>query len=214
MILCLTVLLILLLAPPSHTGTIGAFPDVNLNDPASLQEATRVLQEEVKLATRPHTYLLIDLVTQTIHIKGRGIDLHRIPIVDWSLTVPEAINGTHRVNTRPPITRRKIDPTASVEQEPISLADMPTDYTLSCTPPLTLTILSSPEDHPLQWIVTGWKTLWFELQEWTAAFSTDPDPAPKPSLRLKISTEQAQSLAWTMVDNMPLVVRRSADKNK
>jgi len=214
MILCLTVLLILLLAPPSHTGTIGAFPDVNMNDQASLQEATRVLQEEVKLATRPHTYLLIDLVTHTIHIKGRGIDLHRIPIVDWSLTVPEAISGTHRVNTRPPITRRKIDPSASVEQEPISLADMPTGYTLSCTPPLTLTILSSPGDNPLQWIVTGWKALWLELREWAVAFSIDQAPTPNPSLRLEISTEQAQSLAWSVVDNMPLVVRRSTDKKK
>jgi len=214
MILCFYVLLILLLAPPSHAGTLGAFPDVNLNDPASLQEATRVLEEEVKLAARPHTYLLIDLVTHTIHIKGRGVELHRIPIVDWSLTVPEAINGTHRVNTRPPINRRKIDPTASVEQEPISLADMPTDYTLSCTPPLTLTILSSPEDHPLQWLVTRWKLWWFGLREWMAALSTDPPPTPNPSLRLEISTEQAQSLAWSVVDNMPLVVRRSTDKNK
>ena len=208
------VLFLLLLSPSSHAGNIGAFPDLNLEDPAALQEATRVLEEEVKLASRPQTYLLIDLVTRTIHIKGRGVDLHRIPIVAWSLKVPEAIKGTHRLNTRPPIKRHKIDPTASVEQQPISLADMPMDYTLSCTPPLTINVLSSPRDNPLEWIGSRGKIWWWELKEWTATFSTEQPPRPSPSLRLEISTEQAQSLAWSVVDNMPLVVRRSAEKNK
>jgi len=208
------VLLLLLLNPSSHAGEIGAFPDLNLKDPASLQEATRVLEEEVKLASRPQTYLLIDLVTRTIHIKGRGIDLHRIPIMAWSLKVPDAIKGTHRLHTRPPVNRRKIDPTASVEQEPISLADMPVDYTLSCTPPLTITVLSSPGDNPLQWIESRGKIWWWELKEWANTFSTEQPPPENPSLRLEVSTEQAQSLAWSVVDNMPLVVRRSADKNK
>ena len=212
MILFLCVLSLLLLSPSSHAGAIGAFPDVNLDDPASLREATRVLEEEVTLAARPHSYLLIDLVTRTIHIRGRGDDLHRIPIVSWSLKLPDAIKGIHRVSTRPPITRRKIDPTASVEQQPISLADMPTAYTLSCTPPLTLTILSSPEDNPFQWVATRGKIWWSELQEWATALSTNPPPPPSPSLKLEMTAEQAQSLAWSVVDNMPLVVRRSTDK--
>lgn len=208
------VLLFLLLDPSTHAGEIGAFPNLNLKDPASLQEATRVLEEEVKLASRPQTYLLIDLVTRTIHIKGRGIDLHRIPIMAWSLKIPDAIKGTYRLNTRPHITRRKIDPTSSVEQQPISLADMPIDYTLSCTPPLTINVLPSPGDHPLQWIESHGKLWWWELKKWTATFSAEQPSPPSPSLRLELSTEQAQSLAWSVVDNMPLVVRRSAEKNK
>jgi len=208
------VLLFLLPNPSSHAGESGAFTDLNLKDPAALQEATRVLEEEVKLASRPQTYLLIDLVTRTIHIKGRGIDLHRIPIMAWSLAAPDAITGIHRLNTRPHITRRKIDPTASVEQEPISLADMPIDYTLSCSPSLIITVLSSTGDNPLQWIESHGKLWWREFKEWTATFSADQPSPPSPSLRLELSTDHAQSLAWSVVDNMPLVIRRSADKNK
>ena len=214
MILILCVLLVLLPNPSSHAESIGAFPDVDLHNPASLHEATRVLEEEVKLAARPHSYLLIDLVTRTIHIRGRGVDLHRIPIVSWSLKTPDAIKGIHHVSTRPPINRRKIDPTASVEQQPISLADMPMTYTLSCTPPLTLTILSPPGDNPFQWISTRGTIWWSEFQEWAAALSTDQPPPPSPSLKLEMTAEQAQSLAWSVVDNMPLVVRRSTDKKK
>ena len=190
---------------------MGAFPDLNLKDPASIQEATRVLEAEVKLAARPQTYLLIDLVTRTIHVKGRGVDLHTIPILAWSLKAPESIQSTHRLVTRPPINRRKIDPTASVEQQPISLADMPVDYELSCTPPLTITIMSSPGDHPIHWMISRAKIWWRELKEGTASFSRDQSNPTSPSLQLEISPEQAQSLAWSAVDNMPLVVRRSAD---
>jgi len=208
------VLLLLFLNTPLHAEEIGAFPDLNLKDPGSLQEATRVLEEEVKLAARPHTYLLIDLVTRTIHIKGRGVDLHQIPIMAWTLTVPEAIKGAHRLMTRPPITRRKIDPNASTEQEPISLADMPMNYTLSCTPPLTIHVISSPGNSLAQWIETRGTIWWQQFKEWTDSLATR-EPSPTiPSLQVEISADQAQSLAWSMVDNMPLLVRRSADKNK
>lgn len=214
MSLLASVLLLLLLNPASHAGELGAFPDLNLEDPASLQEATRVLEEEVKLASRPQTYLLIDLVTRSIQIKGRGVDLHRIPIVAWSLKASGSIKGIHRLTTRPPIARRKIDPTASVEQEPISLADMPMDYTLSCTPPLTIKVLSSPGDNPLHWIASRGTKWWWEFKEWTATFSAETHPPTNPSLMLEISTEQAQSLAWSVVDNMPLIVRRSTDTSQ
>ncbi|MDH5641121.1 MAG: hypothetical protein OEY28_07495 [Nitrospira sp.] len=205
------VFLLLFLNTPTHAEEIGAFPDLNLKDPASIQEATRVLETEVKLAARPQTYLLIDLVTRTIHIKARGVDLHTIPILAWSLKAPGSIQGTHRLVTRPPINRRKIDPTASVEQQPISLADMPVDYELSCTPPLTITIMSSPGDHPIHWMISRAKIWWRELKEGTASLSRDQSNPTSPSLQLEISAEQAQSLAWSTVDNMPLVVRRSAD---
>lgn len=214
MSLLVLVVLLLLPSPPIHAEETGAFPDLNLKDPASIQEATRVLEEEVKLAARPQPYLLIDLVTHTIHIKARGVDLHQIAITAWSLKGQDAIKGTHRLITRPPINRRKIDPNASVEQEPISLVDMPMDYELLCTPPLTITVLSSPGDNPLQWIGSRGKTWWRKIQEWTATFSTGQSPPTSPSLQLEISADQAQSLAWSAVDNMPLVVRRSADKNR
>lgn len=205
-------LLLLMVSSPALAEEISVFPDLNLQDPASLQEAARVLEEEVKLASRPQPYLLIDLVTRTIHIKGRGVDLHRIPIVAWSLKGAEIITGTHRLITRPSITRRKIDPNASVEQPPISLTDMPADYALSCIPPLTINVLSSSGNNPLRWIQARGTFWWRKLKEWSAGLSTTEPLLPQPALDLELSSEQAQSLAWAVVDHMPLVIRRSADK--
>ncbi len=209
-----TIAILLLLNTASHAAENTAFPDLNLKDPGSLQEATRVLEEEINLAARPQTYLLIDLVAHTIHIKGRGVDLHRIPIIAWSLKIPEAIKGTHRLITRPPIQRRKIDPTSSLEQQPISLADMPMDYTLSFTPALTIDVSPALEDHPFQWIVARGTSWWRQFNAWLASLFTDQSPPSSPALTLEISSEQAQSLAWSVVDGMPLIIRRPATTHK
>ncbi|MFN3682065.1 MAG: hypothetical protein ACK4VP_08505, partial [Nitrospira sp.] len=131
------VLLLTTVTPLSRAAAREPFPDVNMNDPASLQEATRVLQEEILLASRPQNYLLIDLVTKTVHIKGRGLDLYRLTIESWSFEAPEAADRTYRLIARPPLTRPTIDLTGSPKQIPLSLEDMPTAYTLSFAPPLT-----------------------------------------------------------------------------
>lgn len=209
---CWVLLLLVVLTTPSRAEDTGPFPDLNVKDPASLQEAARVLEEEVKLATRPQTYLLVDLVTRTIHIKGRGLDLYRIPIIAWSFTSPEAVTGTHRLIARPPILRRKIDPTASTEQEPISLADMPVDYTLSFSPGLTIDVIPSSDHSPFQWIAARGKAWWRRLKEWPASLATGQSAPPSPHLQVEVSSEQARSLAWSAVEGMPLVVRRTTDK--
>jgi hypothetical protein len=203
--------LLLSLSVTSHAGEIEAFPDLNLNDPGAVREAARVLAEEVKLAARPQTYLLIDLVTRTIQIKGRGVELHRIPIVAWSAKALGNMNGAHRLIARPPVLRRKIHPAASVEQEPISLADMPVDYTLSFTPPLTIDVAPAAGGSPLQWIRARGKASWRNMKDWWNSFSTSQSATQSPHLHLEVSAEQAQSLAWSAVDGMPVVVRRATD---
>ena len=75
-----------------------------------LQEATRVLEEEIKLAARPQTYVLIDLASNIILIKGRGVELHRIPIESWSASHLDQFMTAYRLRERPPVSRRKIDP--------------------------------------------------------------------------------------------------------
>ncbi|CUQ65886.1 protein of unknown function [Candidatus Nitrospira inopinata] len=205
-------LLFILLTATCRAEDRGPFPDVDPNDPASLQEVTRVLQEEVKLAARPHNYLLIDLVTRTIHIKGRGLDLYRIPIAAWSIKASSAMHGTHRLIARPPIARRTVDPTVSVEQIPLSLADMPTAYTLSFTPALTIEVRPSDEEGLFHRLWAGAKTWWRSLTEWASSFSRGESSDSNPYLLLELSREQAQSLAWSAVDGMPLVIRRATDK--
>ena len=210
--LCAFILLLFSFTSPSWAADVETFPDVNLHDPASLQEASRVLEAELKLAARPQTYVLIDLVTQTIQIKGRGIELHRLSIGGWSATSSQSMAGTFRLHSRPAVVRRKIDPTATVDQEPISLADMPIQYTLSCTPPLTLEILPTAGENPLQWSLSSGKTWWRQLQNWGNSFFPHQANQQHPSLQLTLSADHAQSLAWSLVDGMSLVIRRTTDK--
>src|SRR5262245_50791832 len=96
------------LDPPSQS-----FGD--LSDAAVLQEATQVLTEEVKLAARPQTYVLIDLTANTIFLKGRAVELHRIPIKSWTTSDQGGFISTFRLRERPPVTGRKIDPSISSE---------------------------------------------------------------------------------------------------
>jgi len=113
---------------------------------------------------------------------------------------------------RPPVVRRKIDPTASVEQEPISLADMPVGYTLSFTPALIIDVAPVAGEHPFQWLKARGNAWWRNLKDETASLSTGQSTTQGPHLQLEVSAEQAQSLAWSAVDGMALVVRRRADK--
>jgi len=205
MILCAVLVLLLASSLPGYAGETDAFPGLDLNHHASVQEATRVLEEESKLATRPQTYLLLDLVTRTLQIKGRGVKLHRLTITAWSAKALHELKGTHRLITRPPILRRKIDPTMAIKQEPISLADMPVEYTLSFSPPLSIDVTPLAEERPFQWFRVKGQTWWRDLKE---SWSTDRPTAPSPHLNLEVSADQTQFLAWSMVDGMALVIPR------
>jgi hypothetical protein len=212
MTLC-AILLLLAFITPSWGKDLDAFPDLNLNNSTELKEATRVLEEELKLAARPQTYLLLDLGSSTIHIKGRGIGLHKIPIVTWSSGSREDLKGIHRLVARPQVVRRKIEPGAGTEQEPISLADMPADYVLSFTPSLSVTVVPSlASDSLLQSAVLLAKAGWRNVRDWTSRLFTDRSSEPRSHLRLTLSVDHAQSLAWSLVDGMALVIRRPTDK--
>lgn len=211
MSLCAFLILVLALTTTTRAAEIEAFPDLNLNDPAALREASRVLEDELKLARRPQTYILIDLVAGAIQIKGRGIVLHRIPIGSWSATFPEDTAGIFRLLARPPVVRRKIHPAATAEQEPISLADMPTHYALSYSPPLDIDVVPPAGEHPFSWLVSAGKIWWREFKDWGESILTGQTGRRRPRLQLSLSHEHAQSLAWSLVDGMPLVIRRPTD---
>ena len=210
--LCAIVILFVF-TTPSWGKEPEAFPDLQLNDAQGLKEATRVLEEELKLAARPQTYVLIDLVGSTIQIKGRGIGLHQIPIIRWSAESQNELKGIHRLVARPSVVRRKIDPGAAGEQEPISLADMPTDYVLSFAPPMTIAVVpSTAGEHLLHGAAILAKSWWHNVQHWAGSLFTDSSSTTTPHLQLTISVEHAQSLAWSLVDGMALVIRRPTDK--
>lgn len=188
---------------------LDPFPDLRLDDPAALQEATRVLEDEVKLAVRSQTYLLIDLVRRTIEIKGRGVVLHAIPIERWDTSDSPRLTGIFRLLARPAVVRRKIDPSTVAEQEPIALVDMPVQYELAYTPPLTVEILPIVREHPWHWTLSTGRAWWRRLQRWGEGLFSGATATADPSLRLTLSAEQARSLAWSLVDGMPLLIRRT-----
>jgi len=199
---------LLCLAPASGTESENLLA-IDLNDPAVLQEATRILAEEVKLAARPQTYVIVDLVDRAVVIKGRGAELHRLPIEQWSgLRLAEAAMA-FRVQSRAPVTRRKVEPAAGAEQPPVSLDDMPTDFTLTFVPSFSLAIQPSASDDLWRWLRFRGRDGWVWLKTWSRRLATGEESPTHPVLRLTLTPHHAQSLAWTVTEGMPFLVRRT-----
>src|SRR6185436_3985659 len=55
-------------------------------EPAPVHEATRLLEEEVRLSARPQLYLLLDLPARVLIVKSHGMELRRFPIEAWSVS--------------------------------------------------------------------------------------------------------------------------------
>jgi hypothetical protein len=204
-------LFLCVLVSPAWAADPDAFPDLNIHDAAAVREASRVLEEELKLAARPQTYVLIDLVIGAIHIKGRGVELHHMTIARSSAIGTTAMTGIFRLRARPPVARRKVDPRFTLEQEPISLADMPVQYELSFVPSLTVEVHPAADERPLLWPLAASRLWWRHIKEWARGWLSDPGP-PHPYLQLTLSVEQAQSLAWSLVDGMPVLIRRQPEQ--
>lgn len=185
-------------------------PPLDLNDPRALQEAVRLLDEEVKLAARPQTYVIIDLVDRAVLIKGRGVELHRFPIERWSAVQLAEANATFRLQTRPPVTRRKVDPAAGAELPPISLDDMPTEFTLLFSPSLTVAVHPSASDDLWRWLKFKGREWWMWLKGWSLILTTGHAPPSQPLLHLTVTSDHAQSLAWTLTEGMPFLLRRTS----
>lgn len=211
MLVSIALSVLFLFSVPGWAAEGEVFPDLDINDSLALQEGSRVLEEELKLAARPQTYLLIDLVSGIIQIKARGVDLHRIPIAAWTVTELPRLTGTFRLTARPPVVRRKIDPSATTEQEPISLSDMPTEYRLSFTPAMTMDIESADAQGTTGWIHATSRKAWKQFRAWKQRLAGVQSPGEASTISLTLSSEQAQSLAWSTVDGMPVVIRRPSE---
>ncbi len=191
--------------PPARNG-------LDSDSPATLREANRVLEEELKLAGRPQPYLILDLPTQAILIKGRGLDLHRLPVLDCRTTDERRMKGVFRLVARPPIVRRKAVPTENQEQEPISLKDMPVAFDLQFQPPLVIRVLPIARENPWQWLLTMALNYWTSFRNGITALLSGNSATAPPAIRLTLRAEEAQSLAWSVTEGMPLLIRRTTDK--
>jgi len=203
-------IILFLFLSSSWAAESEGLPHVDPNDPAALREAVRLLDAEVQLAARPRTYIVIDLVAQTIFIKGRGLELHRLPIERWTASRLADIASSLRLQERPPVTRRKLDPIVGADQPPISLEDMPSQFSLILSPSLRVTVQPSVPYDLWQWLAFNGQEWWRWLKiQWLTLVSGD-SASSAPSLQLTLAHDDAQSLAWTVTDDMPFLIRRTS----
>lgn len=178
------------------------------NDSDVLREANRILEEEIKLAAHPQIYLLLDLPDRSITIKGRGVKLSRLPIVAWQAVEERAMAGVFRLRARPQVVRPKAAPQDDPAQDPIELKDMPAAYELLFDPTLTVTVVPPLQERPWLWAKSLMRDCWTGIASWIRSSNAKDQKATSPFLRLTLSVDAAQSLAWSVTDGMPLLIRR------
>lgn len=173
-------------------------PDTSAERQALL-EANKVLQEELALAARPQTYVVVDVAHGLIVFKARGIEIHRLPLLSWRAPEDRPPVGLFRLTARPPVDRPKAKPGEDATEYPIEVGDMPAEYHLVLEPALTVAIAPPMQDHPWLWfrsLLRGW---------WTRAVST----GSRSWLHLALSPESARSLAWSVTEGMPVLIGRT-----
>jgi hypothetical protein len=178
-------------------------------DPKLLEELNQTLEEEIKLASRPQVYLMLDLSRRTIFLKSHGIDLHRYSVLDWHASGEPPRVGAYRLKARPPVTRPKAVPGQDSSEHPVSLDDMPNDYVLPFDNGLIIAVVPSAFDHPWSWLKRMLWIGWGRLAAWFLAVTTEAGTSPTPDLVLTLSLEDAQGLAWTVTEGMMLLVGRT-----
>lgn len=198
-------LLILVLSLTSIGLSTRGIPAAVETDAASLREANRVLEEESKLAARPQIYLLIDLPEQVLRIKGRGIELHRLPITGWSASDQEGLRRVFRLQARPMVSRPRTLPESDPLANPIDLKDMPLDFDLAFDPPLILTVAPPARERPLLLARSFVREWWGRLASHVGGSTAPTGKVLR--FRLTLSQEAARSLAWSLTDGMPLLIR-------
>jgi hypothetical protein len=206
----LTILLLLVLLSPD-----GSFPAPGpavqpAGEPEieSLKEANRVLEEEIRLASRPQVYLVLDLAEGLIHFKSRGVELHQLPIVAWRVAGAEALTGVHHLRARPEVSRPKASPDPALE--PISLEDMPGEYALQFDTGLLLTVAPPFGEQPWLWLWSRLREWWIRATAWLADLTGSSRPSLGAVVRVTLSKDAARSLAWSVTDDMPVLFNRAA----
>ncbi|MGH7231581.1 MAG: hypothetical protein ACREJU_09520 [Nitrospiraceae bacterium] len=118
------------------------------------------MEEEIKLAARPQIYIIVlNLPENAIVVKGRGIELHRLPMTAWWLTHEETLDGIFHLRARPPMMRPKAAPSIDALPPVIEVNDMPQAYDLAFDSGLTMTVAPAAHEHPWLWarsLATEW----------------------------------------------------------
>lgn len=179
------------------------------NDATAIIEANRLLEEELKLAARPHIYMVLDPAGRVILIKSRGVELHRLRIIGLRQIGAGSLNGVFRLRTRPSVTRPKAAPANNVSVPAIDLQTMPDRYDLVFDPGLVISVGQSARERPWLWM-KGMAQEWWARLARMLEIAIDADDAAAVRVHLTLAQETARSLAWIMTDGMPLIIGRTA----
>jgi hypothetical protein len=192
--LCLCALLL-----PGPAGA-GVQPDRPL---------TRALEEEVRLAGRPQLYLVVDLAGRSLSIKSQGMELKRFPVESWSVSTETGLNRRFILRARPALPRPMLSPGQDPTLQPIELRHMPVRYHLVFDPDLVVLVSPSFDAHPLSWMLAVLHGGYARARGLLSAGSSPGQGSTRVQLRLVLSDEAAQSLAWSVIDGMPLLIKTS-----
>jgi len=163
----------------------------------AVREATRVLEEEVRLSTRPQLYLLLKLEDRKLILKGRGVELRQLPIEEWSVSNEHELGRVFALRSRPPVPRPKTKPGKDPTLEPIEVQHMPPSFELIFDPNLAILVGPSWREQPWLWVRTT-------VEDWYQRVR-HPETI---HLRLVVAPETAQFLAWSVLEGMPLLIKR------
>ena len=188
--------------PSSHGSVKG-------NDLDALREANRVLEEEIKLASGPRVYWLLDLSERVVTIKARGVELHRFPILAWHMAGGGSVAELFRLRARPSVARPKATSGDEASQELVELQDMPAEYELVFDPLLTLFVAPPGHERPWLWARSRLREWFTRFASWGRSVVVPSQKAAGPRLRLTLSREAAQSLAWSGTEGMPLLIKNA-----
>jgi hypothetical protein len=183
-------------------------PDASVERQALL-EANQTLQEEIALAARPQTYLVVDVARGVLLLKARGVEMHRLAVLAWRASEERPPVGVFRLTARPPVDRPRAKPGEDATEHPIEVGDMPAEYHLVLEPALTVAVAPPGQEHPWLWLrslLRGW---------WAKAVST----GSRSWLHLTLPPDGARSLAWSVTEGMPFLIGRTtlperADKSQ
>jgi hypothetical protein len=196
------------LISPSLVSGSNAAPGPT-DDAAAIIEANQLLEEELKLAGRPHIYMVLDPAAHVILIKSRGIELHRLPIIGVRQIGEGSLNGVFRLRARPSVTRPKAAPADTVSVPAIDLQTMPDRYDLMFDPGLVVSVGQTARERPWPWMKGLAHEWWSHLAD-MLGITIKADDAAAIRIHLIVAQEAAQSLAWIMTDGMPLIIGRTA----
>jgi hypothetical protein len=206
---------LLLLSCPAMAGdlpqpkTQAQRPIDSTHEAQRLLEANRVLEEELRLAARPQIYLVLDLPERVVLVKNRGLELYRVPILHAQASDDSHLSRTFKLQATPPVSR----PKAAAGEDPlepvIGLEDMPAEYGLIFEPSLVVSVSPPAREQPWLWVRSRLREWGHRIAAWIRTTVMRHAGTPI-RIRLTMAKEDARSLAWSVVEGMPLVVHNVA----